>query len=64
MTHDIAQLDKADMYFGKDCVIVGNGGSLSISHTNTNSPTSSLTLKDVLVVSGLTKNLISIIKLT
>jgi len=64
MTNDVAQLDKSDTYTGKDCVVVSNGATLSISHTGILSPTSSLTLKDVLVVPGLTKNLISISKLT
>jgi hypothetical protein len=64
MTNDATQLDKSNTYTGKDRVIVGNGASFPISHTDTISPTSSLTLKDVLVVPGLTKNLISISKLT
>jgi len=64
MTNDVAQLDKSDMYTGKDCVVVDNGATLPISHTGIISPTSSLTLKDVLVVPGLTKNLIFISKLT
>jgi len=64
MTNDVAQLDKSDTYTGNDCVVVGNGATLSISYTGILSPTSSLTLKDVLVVLGLTKNLISISKLT
>lgn len=64
MTNDATQLDKFDMYTGKDRVIVSNGASLPISHTGTISPTFSLTLKDVLVVPGLTQNLISISKLT
>ena len=64
MTNDATQLDKSNTYTGKDRVIVGNGASFPISHTDTISPTSSLTLKDVLVMPGLTKNLISISKLT
>jgi hypothetical protein len=65
MTNDSAQLDKSDTYStGKGRVIVGNGAFLPISLTGTISPTSSLTLKDVLVVPGLTRNLISIGKLT
>jgi hypothetical protein len=63
MTNDVAQLDKSDTYTNKDCVVVGNGATLPISHTGILSPTSSLTLKDVVVVPGLTKNLISISKL-
>ncbi|KAJ0049526.1 hypothetical protein Pint_15730 [Pistacia integerrima] len=64
MTNDATQLDKSNTYTDKDRVIVGNGASLPISHTGTLSPTFSLTLKDVLVVPGLTKNMISISKLT
>jgi len=64
MTNDVAQLDKSDTYTDKDCVVVGNGATLPISHTGILSPIFSLTLKDVLVVPGLTKNLIFISKLT
>jgi len=60
--HDATQLEKIKMYTGKDCVVVSNGASLSISHTNTFSPTSLLKLLDVLVVPGLTKNIISMSK--
>jgi len=64
MTNDVAQLDKSDTYTGKDCVVVGNGATFPISHIGILPPTSSLTLKDFLVVPGSTKNLISISKLT
>ncbi|KAJ0112238.1 hypothetical protein Patl1_03083 [Pistacia atlantica] len=64
MTNFAAQLDKFDTYTSKDRVIVDNGASLPISHTGILSPTFSLTLKDVLIVPGLTKNMISISKLT
>src|SRR3954462_15957025 len=64
MTSDAAQLDKVNAYSDKDCVIVGNGASIPISHIGNFSPSTSLSLKDVLVVPGITKNLISINKLT
>ena len=64
MINDIAQLDKIDMYTDKDCVVVDNGASLLIYNIGTLSHTPSFTLKDVLYVLGLTKNLISISKLT
>ncbi|CAI9766746.1 unnamed protein product [Fraxinus pennsylvanica] len=64
MTNDVSQLHTSDKYTGKDQVVVGNGASLPISHIGTASPLPSLPLKDILVVPGLTKNLISISKLT
>ena len=64
MTPDPSQLDKVEPYHGKDCVIVGNGASLPITHTGTLSPSSNFQLLDVLVVPRLTKNLLSISKLT
>ena len=51
-------------YRGKDCVIVGNGAFLPITHTSTLSHSSNFQLLDVLVVPCLTKNLLSISKLT
>ncbi|KAJ0024906.1 hypothetical protein Pint_08286 [Pistacia integerrima] len=35
MTPDPSQLDKVEPYHGKDCVVVGNGASLPITHTGT-----------------------------
>ena len=64
MTLNISHLDQASNYMGKDHVVVGNGVSLPITHTGTISITPSLELLDVLVVSRLTKNLLSISKLT
>ena len=64
MTPDPSQLDKVEPYHGKDCVIVGNGASLPISHTGMLSPSSNFKLLDVLIVPRLTKNLLSISKLT
>ncbi|KAF5462652.1 hypothetical protein F2P56_018640 [Juglans regia] len=64
MTSDVSQLDKVEPYTGTDRVIVGNGSSLPITHMGSCSPTPSLTLNDVLVVPNLTKNLLSVSKLT
>ena len=64
MTPDSSQLDKVEPYNGKDCVIVGNGAFLPITHVGTLSPTPNINLSDVLVVPQLTKNLLSISKLT
>ena len=57
-------LDHSTSYMGKDCVIVGNGASLPITYTGKLSPSPNLQLLDVLVVPHLTKNLLSISKLT
>lgn len=46
MTHDVAQLDKATVYSSKDHVVVGNGTSLPISHTDTFSPTTPVMIND------------------
>lgn len=64
MTTDPYLLDHSNTYTGKDCVIVGNGASLPITHTGTISPNPNLHLLDVLVFPCLTKNLLSISKLT
>ncbi|KAJ0017556.1 hypothetical protein Pint_12201 [Pistacia integerrima] len=64
MTPDPSQLDKVEPYHGKDCVVVGNGASLPITHTGTLSPSPNFQLLDVLVVPRPTKNLLSISKLT
>ncbi|KAJ0025135.1 hypothetical protein Pint_08816 [Pistacia integerrima] len=50
MTPDPSQLDKVEPYHGKDCVVVGNGASLPITHTGTLSPSPNFQLLDVLVV--------------
>ena len=57
-------LDHSTSYTDKDSVIVGNGVSLPITHTSKLSPSPDLQLLDVLVVPHLTKNLLSISKLT
>ena len=64
MTTDPSILDQSKNYTGKDSVIVGNDASLPITHTGTLSPVPNINLLDVLVVPHLTKNLLSISKLT
>ncbi|RVW33283.1 Retrovirus-related Pol polyprotein from transposon RE1 [Vitis vinifera] len=64
MTTDPSILDQSKNYMGKDSVIVGNGASLPITHTGTLSPVPNIHLLDVLAVPHLTKNLLSISKLT
>jgi hypothetical protein len=67
MTNDVGNLDATTPYSGSDKVVVGNGASLPITHTGSLSHSTSLgfiSLLDVLVVPSLTKNLISISKLT
>ena len=64
MTPAHSTLDHSITYTGKDCVIVGNGVSLPITHTGKLSPSLDLQLLDVLVVPHFTKNLLSISKLT
>lgn len=50
-----SQLDKVQSYNGNDCVIVGNGASLLITHIGTLSPSPNIKLLDVLVVPQLKK---------
>ena len=64
MTPDLSHLDQASNYTRKNRVVVGNGAFLPITHTDTISHIPSLELLDVLVISRLTKNLLSISKLT
>jgi len=64
MRTDVSQLDKVEPYTGTDKVVVGNGSSLPITHTGFCSPTSTLQLNDVFVIPTLTKNLLSVSKLT
>lgn len=56
-------LDHSTTYTGKDCVIVRNGASLPITHTDKISPFPNHELLDVLIVPHLTKNIFSISKL-
>ena len=64
MTADPSILDQSKKYTSKDYVIVGNGASLPIIHTDTLSPIINIHLLDMLVVPHLTKNLLLISKLT
>lgn len=64
MTPSTSNLDLAKSYSGIDHVTFGNGTSLPISHVGTSSFSKDLHLLDVLVVPHLTKNLLSISKLT
>jgi len=64
MTPDNFTLEQSTTYTGKECVIVGNGAFLPITHTGNTSHSLDLKLLDVLVVPHLTKNLLSISKLT
>lgn len=64
ITSDPSTLDSCEPYSGNDHVVVGNGASLSISHTGKCTLPNNLRLLDVLVVPHITKNLLSISKLT
>ena len=64
MTPGQSSLDQSTSYTGKDCVIVGNGASLPITHTGKLSHSPDFQLLDVLVVPHITKNILSISKLT
>ncbi|KAJ9566476.1 hypothetical protein OSB04_002442 [Centaurea solstitialis] len=64
MTPSTSNLDSAKSYSGTDHVSFGNATSLPISHVGTSSFSKDLHLHDVLVVPHLTKNLLSISKLT
>lgn len=64
MTPDANALATSENYVDKDSIIVSNGTSLPITHTNTLSPSPNIQLLDVLVVPDLTKYLLSISKLT
>ena len=64
MTPTPAQLHSSTSYTGSDSVVVGNGALLPISHIGTCYLNNSIHLSEVLVVPGLTKNLLSVSKLT
>jgi hypothetical protein len=66
MTNDPKDVDVHVVYSSNEKVMVGNGKYLFISHTGSVStlvPNNSLLLSNVLVVSGITKKLISISQL-
>ncbi|KAI3516852.1 hypothetical protein L1887_15941 [Cichorium endivia] len=60
---DITKLNIAEPYTGDDKLQVGNGNHLSISHTGS-STLPNLKLPNVLIVPEITKNLLSVSKLT
>ena len=60
---DINKLNITDAYTANDKLQVGNGNYLSISHVGSSS-LSILKLPNVLIVPKLTKNLLSVSKLT
>ena len=64
MTADPSILDQSKNYTGKNYVIVGNSASLLSTHIGTLSPVSNIHLLDILVVPHLSKNHLSISKLT
>uniref|UniRef100_A0A6N2KNP9 Integrase catalytic domain-containing protein n=1 Tax=Salix viminalis TaxID=40686 RepID=A0A6N2KNP9_SALVM len=67
MTNDVTALDKSVPYTGNQRVVVGNGQSLSISRIGSISSLVAsriLKMSDVLIVPHITKNLLSISKLT
>ncbi|KAG6414359.1 hypothetical protein SASPL_127081 [Salvia splendens] len=64
MTNQQSVLDSCAPYSGNGSIIVGNGNSLSISHIDSSKLTNDVQLLDVLVVPHITKNLLSISKLT
>lgn len=64
MTPSSSNLDTYEPYSGSGRVAVGKGETLSISHTGNSTVSNDLKLLDVLVVPNITKNLLSISKLT
>lgn len=64
MNSQTSTLENFESYSGKGLVISGNGDALRISHICTRKLTNDVNLLDVLVVPHITKNLLSISKLT
>ncbi|KAJ9558897.1 hypothetical protein OSB04_013511 [Centaurea solstitialis] len=64
MTNSTGNLDSCTPYSGHEQVSVGDGNLLNVSHIGKCTLPSSISLLDVLVVPRLTKNLLSISKLT
>ncbi|KAF8392923.1 hypothetical protein HHK36_021163 [Tetracentron sinense] len=67
MTFDPSLLDQLAEYPGSDQVVIGNGKGLQITHIGNSSLCTSntkLKLDDVLVVPGITRNLLSVARLT
>lgn len=64
MTPDSYHLAQSNNYTSMDTVIVGNDASLPISHTSNFSHVPNVYSLNVLIVPHLTKNILSISKLT
>lgn len=64
MTSQSTTLDSYEPYSGNGSVIVGNGNTLDISHIGSSKLSDDVKLLDVLVEPHITKNLLSISKLT
>lgn len=64
MTLASSTLENYSPYSGNDRVVVGNGASLPITYTRSCNLSRNVHLLDVLVVPHITKNLLSISKLT
>lgn len=64
MTSNPSSLDSVSHYNGSDHVVFGNGDFSHISHIGTSQLSPHLKLSDVLIVPSITKNLLSISKLT
>lgn len=64
MTSSPTSLDSTTSYTVHDHVVFGNGNTSPISHIGNKSFSKDLNLSNVLVVPNITKNLLSISKLT
>ncbi|KAK9067609.1 hypothetical protein SSX86_011720 [Deinandra increscens subsp. villosa] len=64
MTATHENLDHSVPYQGKTKVFFGDGKSLPVTHTGTSTVSNKLLLRDILVIPHLTKNLLSVSKLT
>jgi hypothetical protein len=66
LTNDMSRMNVQDRYLGKDQVQVANGAGLSITHVGRSQlpgSSSPIELKNVLLVPGLSKNLLSVYRL-
>lgn len=64
MTYSTNNVSQTAPHSGKMKVTFGNGNKLPISHVGNSTVSKNLLLRDVLVIPHLTKNLLSISKLT
>nr|GEY99451.1 putative zinc finger, CCHC-type [Tanacetum cinerariifolium] len=64
MTSSLANVNNTTPYMGQANATFGNGNKLPVSHIGHNMVNNNIRLRDVLVVPNLTKNLLSISKLT